>query len=279
MTSDLDVRARDGDPGAQEGPPRRRPSLLLPVLFGLGILIYELTAQPGLAAAIACTKFGWNDFLTARWLRRRDPDRRRGRSSFWLFVAAGLWKTAVTGVVVMFAVAFLEGALRRPQQANQPPGAPPALVGALLATIVGFGLSTVATAWAFLAALRHRIRLWIDAPVHADRRADRWPPVSTPGRRNRAGAVLVTAMFLGMMVGLVVLQIVIRVAHRGWGGGAKAQNLADLITNLFCCGVCLIVPVLLLVFRDILGQMALARSPAECWDDDARGVRPGDLVE
>src|SRR3954454_11024639 len=107
MTSDLDARARDESPGrADDPPPRRRPSLVLPALLALGFVVYELTAQPGLGAAIACTKFGWDDFLTARWLRRRDPDRRRGRAEFWLFVAAGLWKTAVTGVVVMFAVAF-----------------------------------------------------------------------------------------------------------------------------------------------------------------------------
>src|SRR5690349_9796317 len=106
MSSDLDARARDAVPGAGDDPsPRRRPSLVLPALLMLGIVVYELTAQPGLGAAIACTKFGWDDFLTARWLRRRDPNRRRGRASFWLFVAAGLWKTAVTGVIVLVGVA------------------------------------------------------------------------------------------------------------------------------------------------------------------------------
>src|SRR3954466_10787630 len=122
MISDLDARARDEGPHpAAARPPRRRPSLVLPALLALGIVVYELTAQPGLGAAIACTKFGWDDFLTARWLRRRDPDRHRGRASFWLFAAAGLWKTAVTGVIVLFAVAFLESAIRR----RLPPGQPP----------------------------------------------------------------------------------------------------------------------------------------------------------
>jgi hypothetical protein len=272
MTSDLDARARDTMPGEPDAPPpRRRPSLVLPALLAIGILIYEITAQPGLGAAIACTKFGWDDFLTARWLRRRDPDRRRGRASFWLFVASGLWKTAVTGVVVLFGVAFLEAALRRhgpppaPGQVPAPPSA--ALGGALAAALFGFTLSTFATVRAFLTALRHRVRLWIDARVHRDRRADHWPPASTAGRRNRAGAVLFTALFLGTLVVLAVFQLVLRSALRGWAGQApQKRDVADMLANLFGCGTFLLVPVFILVFRDILAQLALARTPAECWE-------------
>jgi hypothetical protein len=276
MISDLDARARDEGPHpADDRPPRRRPSLVLPALLALGIVVYELTAQPGLGAAIACTKFGWDDFLTARWLRRRDPDRRRGRASFWLFVAAGLWKTAVTGVVVMFAVAFFTAALRHRGPA-QPPGqvpAPPsaAFVGAFLVTLVGFGLSTLATARAFATALRHRVRLWIDARVHRDRRADRWPPDSTTGRTNPAGVVLFTALFLGTLVALAIFHVVVRLALQGWAGPApQRRDLAETLANLFSCGIFLLVPVMILVFRDILAQLALAGTPAECWPADPR---------
>ena len=39
--------------------------------FGLiGWLALELTAEPGLAAILACGKCGWNDFRLAFWLRR-----------------------------------------------------------------------------------------------------------------------------------------------------------------------------------------------------------------
>jgi hypothetical protein len=273
MTSDLDARASDQVLGGHEDPPpRRRPSLVLPLLFALGFLVYELTANPGLGAAIACTKFGWDDFLTARWLRRRDLDRRRGRAEFWLFVAVGLWKTAVTGVVVIFGVGFLEATLRPPPQIGQAPPPPSdAIVGALLTAFFGFTLSSLATLRAFVTALRFRVRLWIDGKVHRDRRADRWPPLTTEGRKNRAGAVLFTALFLGTIVVLAVFRVVLRSALRGWaGGGAQGQQLADTLTNLFCFGVFLIVPVLMLVCRDILGQLALAHSPAECWETESR---------
>jgi hypothetical protein len=69
-----------------------------------------------------------------------------------------------------------------------------------------------------------------------------------------------------MLILLAVFHVLLRAALRGWaGGGPQGQNLADTLANLFCCGVFLLVPVLILVFRDILAQVALARSPAECW--------------
>src|SRR6478672_8194353 len=134
MMSDLDRRASETFHPVDEGAPRPSP-WFWPVLLAIAFLVYELTAQPGLGAAIACTKFGWDDFLTARWLRRRDPDRRRGKASFWLFVAAGLWKTAVTGVVVLFAVAFIDAMIRRRGGAAGPPPAE-ALAGAFATALV-----------------------------------------------------------------------------------------------------------------------------------------------
>jgi hypothetical protein len=65
---------------------------------------------------------------------------------------------------------------------------------------------------------------------------------------------------------LAILHIVLESALRGWAApGPQGQQLADTLANLFCCGIFLLVPVLILVFRDILGQLAMARSPAECW--------------
>src|SRR6266566_1511806 len=84
-------------------------------LLVVGWALYELTTQPALGAVAVCLKFGWEDFRTARWLRRRDPDRRRGRACFWLYVGNGLWKTAVVAVVMAFPmleVAEAEARLR-----------------------------------------------------------------------------------------------------------------------------------------------------------------------
>jgi hypothetical protein len=273
MTSDLDARARDEPlPPDDSHPARPRPWLTWPLLLAVGLLVYETTAQPGLGAAIACTKFGWEDFLTARWLRRRDPNRLRGRAGFWLYVAAGLWKTAITGVVVVFGVAFLMASLQPPPPAGRaggPPAPPPAVFfGAFLAAFFGFGLCTVATMRALVIALWYGQPLWLDAGVHRDRRAGRWPPAVTPGRHNRAGAVLLTALFLAMYVFLGVFYALLRAALGGWAGQiAGRPGVGEAVANVIGIGLFLVSPVLLLVSRDLLGQLVLARSPAECWGD------------
>src|SRR4051812_15316482 len=82
-------------------------------LFLLGWLLYEATSQPGLAAAVTCAKFGWSDWRAAWWLRRVDPDWRRGRTCFWFYLAFGLWKVAVMALLFMFLLVQLAAALAR----------------------------------------------------------------------------------------------------------------------------------------------------------------------
>src|SRR5258708_4158177 len=86
-----------------ESTPRRWPSWLSwSLLLTVAVIVYELTAQTMLSVVVACSKFGWNDFLTARWLRRVDPDAARGRTLAWLHIAFGLWK--ITGAAFLGAI-------------------------------------------------------------------------------------------------------------------------------------------------------------------------------
>lgn len=119
---------------------------LWPVLIAAGILVYELTAQPGLGAAVACAKFGWDDFLTAFWLRKRDPDRARSWTCFWLYFASGLWKVATAGIVAMFSIGFLVVLLTEKQW---PERTFVLLVYTYLVGIVGFGLAGLHRSSAF----------------------------------------------------------------------------------------------------------------------------------
>ena len=82
--------------------------LSVPLLLVIGWVLYELTAQPALGVAAVCIKFGWDDFRTAWWLRRRDPDWRRARACFWLYLASGLWKLAISASLMIFAYIFLK---------------------------------------------------------------------------------------------------------------------------------------------------------------------------
>src|SRR5262249_30510919 len=107
----------------QELPRRWLAPLVWTVVVVGGWLIYEATAEPDLAVAAVCLKFGWNDLRTGIWLARRDPDRRRGPACFWLFLGLGLWKSGLTAIFFLFALPM---AIRWPapgQQAKAPQGA------------------------------------------------------------------------------------------------------------------------------------------------------------
>src|SRR2546421_118232 len=127
-------------------------------LLVVGWVLYELTAQPALGAVAVCLKFGWEDFRTARWLRRRDPDRGRGRACFWLYVGNGLWKTALVALVILFAmVVAVRVAARRRGQAPKQDWMDDVGVGTVLTMTAALTLSAVATVWALWLARRYRI--------------------------------------------------------------------------------------------------------------------------
>lgn len=91
MSNEFDEYVHEDQPAKWKEPASWTALLLV------GWLIYEFTAQPGLAAFAVCTKLTWNDFATARWLSRVDYNWRRARMCFWFYLAFGLWKMAVAG--------------------------------------------------------------------------------------------------------------------------------------------------------------------------------------
>jgi hypothetical protein len=248
--------------------PRRRwgGHLTLPMLLLLGWLLYELTAQPALGVAAVCLKFGWEDFRTAGWLRRRDPDRRRGRAAFWLYTASGLWKSAITASVMIFAFAFVKGlqeANRAPAPRGQPrDGIPPQVIGALLTAFGSYVLSTLATCAALFLALWYRLKLWLDAGVHRARRDNLWPPPDDPApRTNKAGRVVLTALILTIFTGGFAALVAVAVGVSGRQLDAFGLLLVLAVLVLLMFGV----PVAILVGRDLLARRVFAAAPSECW--------------
>src|SRR5205085_2578363 len=161
-------------------PHERRPRWARPFtwlgLLALGWAVYELTSRPALGAVAVCVKFGWEDFQTARWLWRTDPDRGRGQACFWLYLASGLWKTAVVAFVMSMAFTAVT-----PRAGNGPPpaGAADALLafaGTVSACLIGLLLSAAATALAVRLAWRRGVRLWLGSAAHRARRGNFWPP-------------------------------------------------------------------------------------------------------
>ncbi len=234
---------------AEVGPSRWRLPFTWLGLLALAVLIIEVTHQPALGAIAVCLKFGWEDFLTARWLWRNDSDPWRRRGTFWLYLAWGLWKTAA--VAFLMSIGFALVAPRNAPFAAQAGWRE--FLSTFLTTLVGFGLSALMTIQAVLCAWRGGVRLWLDSAVDRARRLDCWPPARfCEGRSNRLGYLLLTALFLGGVVALVVLVVAVP---------APAQEGLAVVSVVLLFAT----PVIMLVCRDLISRKIWADSPYECW--------------
>jgi hypothetical protein len=228
-----------------------RPHVPWPALALLGWLLYEFTAQPGLAAAVTCAKFGWADLCTARWLRRVDPDRLRGRTCFWFYLAFGMWKVALTATALMIVLVLLAACFRRPA-GN---GLAPVVGGTLAAAGLGFGLTFLTTYVAVGSALCNGVKVWLGSAPHRARAERFWPPYE--GRINAGPLVAVTTLVMTMWAVLIASVSAILVWRpAGWSGFLLLLGI-----------VAATLPVGLEVFRFLDGRV-FARSPQECWDAD-----------
>ena len=164
----------------------------------LGWLIYELTAQPSFALVVACAKFGWNDFLTAHWLLRTDPDQGRGRTCFWFYVASGLWKITVAAFVITGSILILMVALN---------GKPPrGLFDAGLTAAIGITLLAVIPLVGVMHARVFKVKVWVDSSIHAYRRHDIWPPQAT-GFNSTMGLLFPALLVPVVVTALVTIQL------------------------------------------------------------------------
>lgn len=226
-------------------------------LFALAWVVYELTHSPAIASVLICLKFGWEDFLAARWVWRSDPLPARRRCLFWIYLAWGLWKTAA--VAFLMSVAFASVTPQRPMP-QAIPQALLAFLGTFFTTLVAIGLSTLFTAMAVLTAWLAGVRLWLDTGVHRARRFDYWPP--TPfceGRPNRLGTLVVTALGLLSFLGLIGILTVTPPGHRG------------AVFGLF---LAVGAPIAIGLARELILAKVRAEHPEECWPeewDHARG--------
>ena len=223
-----------------------------PMLFFAGWVLYEFTAQPGLAALVACAKFGWADARTAFWLRRVDPDRWRGQTCFWAYLTYGLWKVALMATVTMIVLGFasaLVARMGRPPQANN--DFSPVLGGALAAAAVGFGLSFPTTYIALWSARRNGVRIWLGQAANRARKERYWPPHY--GAINAAPFVYFTCLVLTLWL-MVPAAIFLVVMMQPGGFGLVVCWMTMMTAILF---------VLVGLFRSSV--QVIARSPQECW--------------
>lgn len=239
---------RDGDRREYRGW-FARLHLSWPMLFLTGWLLYEFTAQPGLAALVACAKFGWTDVRTALWLRRVDPDRLRGQTCFWAYLTYGLWKVAIMATLTMIVLGFASALVA--QMVGRRPGFSPVLGGALAAALIGFGLSFPIAYIALWSALRNGVRIWLGQAPHRARKDRFWPP--RHGGINAAPFVGFTQVILTLwFCALVVVSLGIFLPPAGpW-------------IMAFLVGTAIVVAFLMISLY-LFSVRVIANSPQECW--------------
>jgi hypothetical protein len=164
------------------------------MMLPAGWLIYELTARPSFGIVVACGKFGWHDFLTAHWLLRTDPDRGRGRTCFWFYIASGLWKITVAAFVLTGCILIVWVAMNGK--------VPRGLIDASLTAAVGITLLAVVPLIGVIHARIYKVKVWVDSSIHPSRRHNLWPPHAT-GFNSTMGL-----LFPALLVPIVVTALV-----------------------------------------------------------------------
>jgi hypothetical protein len=209
-------------------------------MLALGWLIYEVTARPSFGIAVACGKFGWSDFLTAHWLLRTDPDRGRGQTCFWFYVANGLWKVTIAAFLATGGLLILMVALED--------NAPKALYGVGLTAAAGVTLLAVVPLVGVLRARGSGVRVWVDASIHESRIANCWPPRAT-GLNATMGL-----LFPALMVPITMTAL--------W---TFPFGVMTMTVSVFGVGI----------FIWSLLRGVCADSPGECWAPPDFGVNGG----
>jgi hypothetical protein len=176
-------------------------------------------------------------FLNARWLRRRDPDRNRGRIHFWFYFANAY-------NLLLFASFMGLQSLNRVVDTDSMTRLFPI---ELVVIIVGTSLSALILVFCFRFAMRRDMKIWVssDRVLRRSRRANVWPP--TAGGENHTIGLLVCATLPSFAAGFYFL----------WESAISTTLLA--FVALLLIGF-VVFPILLAIEKRLV-----AATPAECW--------------
>jgi hypothetical protein len=231
-------------------------------LLAAAYVVYELTRQPALGVAALCLKFGWEDFKTARWLRRFDPRPARGRTCWWMYVSWALLKVVVAAfglnVLIALAILFSIFVMRFPAVKHE---IELAAMGALITFVVGISLCFATTLGTLKLASRHGIPLWLNSSVSFGRRTRAWPPFDPTLSAENQLVLLVSTLTLCVILPAFML----------------AAAFPEMRLHCFC----LLGVAYLFFFRMIRAKhvQLFANSPAECWPPDELAAESFDSLQ
>jgi len=265
---DLAFEARDRGEKPHR-PSSRRDGLGWLVLGLAALCMFEWTADPALAVVLGCIKFGWDDLATARWLRRADPDRLRGRITARFYAAWSLWRISAVGVLMMIVVVFAFAPLEAMMRARGKPlpDVPREFMTVVLVAFFGMIASSLVSFLAIGSAWRNGVRVWVGPEAKRAKALGHWPPVAitaaTP-RANRADWITLALLIWGAVLTTLCPFIISTI---------RRPTMPSLILG----------GVILVFFRVAsIGTRVAARTPEECWPRpelaSAEGTPRGDIA-
>jgi hypothetical protein len=223
--------------------------LAWPLVLVAGFLLFEFTADPALGILMGCLKFGWDELRFSRRLRREDPESVRGRVCARFYEAFALWRVSLVALGVMFLAILVHGALHdraRPPGQPAPEEPPREFITASLILVVGFGAAALSSMLAVIAALRHRVKVWVGY------------------RHNRIKPILLSViLFWGVPLLLVAFFTPLMIA----AAPAPGKPAVGLLIGVMFVVFYVIFPVGLLLFVGWVESRIAAHSPVECWPE------------
>jgi hypothetical protein len=200
----MDSQVKDASLFDRPDQSRRSEAVGWLLMVALALVLFELTAEPSLAIALGCLKFGGPDLRVARWLRQADPDPVRGRACSWFYVTMAIARIGFMAFFLLFVLFAATGAgMPKAKLEHQ-------AIGALLVLLACYVAAAVASWIAVLSALRAGLRVWMDRSAGFAARARIWPPF-LPERSGRSalgpGLVIFYAAlsaWLAVLAGLVI---------------------------------------------------------------------------
>lgn len=226
-----------------------------PFLLLFGWVVFDLTADAALTALVICAKFGWNDWLTARWLRKTDPVHARAVACAWFYRASAIWKIALAATVGMFLLIFIEIAFL----GRQAPGREWAFVAC--EAFFGFLFATLLTTIASISAWRSGQRVWLAREMHLMRRLRIWPPLGVM-RRNGVPMLVVTALLTWLTpVGIFVLFAALAPIPR------QPPPQAAFWMPIVLLGAIIGSAAFVLSLCEFVTKRVAAKSPQDCWPE------------
>lgn len=244
------------------------------LILAAAVVVTELTTHPSVGVTVLCLKFGWNDFRTGLWLRRRDPNQRRGAVCSWFYFSSGFWRVCVwsfalsiVAALVLHAIAEVQQAARgAPPNGNAPP--PVEVVTSLIVWLVSSGIATILTVIAGIKAWRHRTKVWISGSIAESRRRNEWPP--RPVYRGRPTINLMSVLRLPtgilMFIALFLIAFVPFVVFVVRPNGPPPARIGSTAIILWLI-VSFVGALTIVVLSSGTYLRLVAFSPYECWPD------------